>query len=342
MNLKNHNLMIGCGAQKKNFIMSPGYISGLTQTDGSFFCSVIISPKHRFGLQFKPKFTITADLDSKYVLDNIKLFFNCGNVTVNNKNHTAEFEVVRILELNNIIIPHFLEYPVFCAKLHAFNLFIKIVNALYTKDKRTIEGRIELLKLALSMNATTNRTEERKDYLFSLLGVVDDKNKVLIPNDITEMTSPLSNEHISGIIDGDGSFFISFLNNGSIKTGFNITNDKASKPLLESIQKEFKGIGSIHEGSKNELVYTVNGLNQIIDVLIPFMDENPIFSERALHYEKFKTVSLMLKNEKPLTLESKLRIVELTYDMNKKGKHRNLSKTQYIELLSLWDKEVKQ
>lgn len=90
MNLKNHNLMIGCGAQKKNFIMSPGYISGLTQTDGSFFCSVIISPKHRFGLQFKPKFTITADLDSKYVLDNIKLFFNCGNVTVNNKNHTAE------------------------------------------------------------------------------------------------------------------------------------------------------------------------------------------------------------------------------------------------------------
>lgn len=187
-------------------------------------------------------------------------------------------EVVRILELNNIIIPHFLEYPVFCAKLHAFNLFIKIVNALYTKDKRTIEGRIELLKLALSMNATTNRTEERKDYLFSLLGVVDDKNKVLIPNDITEMTSPLSNEHISGIIDGDGSFFISFLNNGPIKTGFNITNDKASKPLLESIQKEFKGIGSIQEGSKNELVYTVNGLNQIIDVLIPFMDENPIFS----------------------------------------------------------------
>ena len=47
----------------KNFILSPGYISGLTQTDGSFFCSVIISSKHRFGLQFRPKFTITADLD---------------------------------------------------------------------------------------------------------------------------------------------------------------------------------------------------------------------------------------------------------------------------------------
>ena len=69
--------------------MSSGYISGLTQTDGSFFCSVIISPKHRFGIQFRPKFTITADLDSKYVLDSTQSFFNCGNVTVNNKNHTA-------------------------------------------------------------------------------------------------------------------------------------------------------------------------------------------------------------------------------------------------------------
>ena len=56
----------------KQFTMSYGYISGLTQTDGSFFCSIILSPKHRFGLQFRPKFTITADLDSKHVLDSIK------------------------------------------------------------------------------------------------------------------------------------------------------------------------------------------------------------------------------------------------------------------------------
>jgi hypothetical protein len=52
-----------------------------------------------------------------------------------------------------------------------------------------------------------------------------------------------------------------------------------SKPLLENINKQLQDIGSIHEGSKNELVYTVNGLNQINDILIPFMDKNPIFSE---------------------------------------------------------------
>jgi len=45
--------------------------------------------------------------------------------------------------------------------------------------------------------------------------------------------------------------FIWFQKNGKIKTGFNITNDLDSKPLLESIQKQFKSIGSIHEGTKN-------------------------------------------------------------------------------------------
>jgi len=69
--------------------MSPGYISGLVQTDGSFFCSITLSDKHLFGLQFRPKFTITTDLNSKYVLDSILLYFGCGKITINIKNHTA-------------------------------------------------------------------------------------------------------------------------------------------------------------------------------------------------------------------------------------------------------------
>ena len=68
---------------KNKFVLSPDYISGLTQTDGSFFCSIIISSKHLYGLQFRPKFTLTADLDSKYVLDSIAQYFGCGKVNTN-------------------------------------------------------------------------------------------------------------------------------------------------------------------------------------------------------------------------------------------------------------------
>ena len=110
---------------------------------------------------------------------------------------------------------HFLNYPVFCAKLHAFKLFSQIVSTLSTKDNRTIEGRIELLIMALSMNNTTNRSKDRIDLLFSLIGVSDTKDIEFIENTITNITSPITDNNIAGIMDGDGSFYVSFNKNGS-------------------------------------------------------------------------------------------------------------------------------
>jgi hypothetical protein len=187
--------------------------------------------------------------------------------------------------------------------------------------------------MALSMNVTTNRKEDRIDNLFTLLGVSEIKDKELIPNTISTVNTPISNDNISGRIDGDGSFFISFQGDGVIKTGFNITSDRLSRSLLEGIQENLNGIGAINEGTKNDLFFTVTELSQIIEVLIPFIDSHPLFSERALHFNKFKKVSIMLKDEQPFTLEKKLKIVELAYNMNKEGKRRRLTKTQYIDLL---------
>ena len=94
-------------------------------------------------------------------------------------------------------------------------MFSLIVSALSSKDNRTLEGRIELLKLALSMNITTNRSKDRVDLLFSLLGVSDTKDIEFIENTITELTSPITDDNLAGIIDGDGSFYVSFNKNGS-------------------------------------------------------------------------------------------------------------------------------
>jgi hypothetical protein len=251
--------------------------------------------------------------------------------------------VVRLSELYNIIIPHFNKYPIFCAKYHAFKLFSQIVTALFNKEKRSIQERRELLNLALSMNITTNRNIETIDKLFTILGVDEEasefiarRNKEIIEK-ILLLNSEnfiVSNNFISGFIDGDGSFFISFQRNGEIKTGFNITNDLFSKPLLEIVKQKLGKIGSIREGTKKELVYTVTGLNQIVEFLIPFIDKHPVFSEKSIHYVKFRTISIMLKRENPLSLESKLNAIDLAYNMNKKGKHRNLSKSQYIEIVN--------
>jgi hypothetical protein len=56
---------------------------------------------------------------------------------------------------------------------------------------------------------------------------------------------PIHPVFITGVIDGDGSFYISFLKTGKIKPGFHITSDNISIPLLEKIKYFFGNIGSI-------------------------------------------------------------------------------------------------
>lgn len=316
---------------KNKFILSPGYITGLTQTDGSFSCGISIINKRL--LNFRPVYQITVDLTSKHVLDSIISYFGCGKITIEISRHTATYQVTKITDLLNIIIPHFNEHPLFCAKLHAFNLFKLIIENLNNNIHKGIEGKKKIVKMALSMNKVTNRTPERINEIYSILGILNGENLPLINNDIKKINTPITNDNIAGIIDGDGSFWVSFSEKAEIKPGFSITTDTETIPLLEEIKILFNNVGSIQRKKSTYSSYFVHGLRQIINIIIPFMDKNPLLSERADHYNIFRQVSLILSTQKPLTLDKKLEIVELAYNANKSGKRRKINKVEYIELL---------
>lgn len=240
-----------------------------------------------------------------------------------------------------------MKYPVFCAKLHAFKLFNLIVTALFNKEMKTLKERQELLRMALSMNITTNRKQERIDLLWSKLGIFEPLPAATaaqppltlthIPGALCLGEKEISYEFISGVIDGDGSFYISFEQNGIIIPYFTITNDIFSLSLLECIQKQFKGIGSISKvKDRNAIRYKIMSLNEIIETLIPIVDMFPLLSERNEHYQIFRKVCFMLKNtpKNNKDLNFKLELVDLAYESNKKGKRRKLTKLEYISLLN--------
>lgn len=313
----------------QNFTLSPGYITGLAQTDGSFSCLISISSG---AVKFIPNFTITTDLDSKYVLEDILKYFKCGRINIDVKDNTANLVVSSRKEFIDIIFPHFDKHPLFCSKLHSYNLLKKIVYNLIDNKHKTNEGQKELAIMALSMNIKTQtRKLERIKQIYSSLNISEDIP--LIENTLNNINTTVTNDNISGIIDGDGSFWVTFQKDGRIKTGFSITVDNSSLPLLENIKSQFNNVGYIQYKTDTFSVYFIVGLTDILNVLIPFMDNNPLYSERANHFSIFKEVSLLLNKEKPLTLETKLKIVELAYDANKKGKRRRLTKSEYIENL---------
>lgn len=193
--------------------------------------------------------------------------------------------------------------------------------------------------MALSMNPFSNRKSERIDLLWEKLSIYENKDKFLInlevPN-LKQFEIIVSDQWISGAIDGDGSFYISFESNGSIRPIFTFTSDTYSLPVINSIKNRLHGIGSISKvKDKNAIRYKIASLKDIITHLIPIIDNNPLISERAKYYFIFKIVCLKLNDltTKKVDLETKLELVELAYDSNNKGSTRKLSKSEYILIL---------
>lgn len=316
--------------QKQLNQINPWYISGLVQADGSFFCVLSKKANALYGLQFRPKFVITIDLDSVSVLINIKNYFKCGTILTNR--NVAEFIVDNKKDIKNIIIPHFLQYPVVLDKLHSFNLFKNIVTILLDNTHRTKQKRRLVLQIALSINSVSQRTNKNISLLYKLIGL---KNSIpTIPNVNNTILTEINNRFIVGFIDGDGSFSISFNKDGTQTRRVSLVGSRSIKPLLDLIKSKFFNIGSFRLEKENTIIrWVVVGLNQIRNIIIPFIDNELLHTEKSRHYQIFRIVCFIL--DKPnLSLSDRLQIVEIAYNINKNGKRRKISKGEYIKLLN--------
>lgn len=317
---------------KFNNLIDPYYISGLTQADGSFSCGIQKIESRR--LRFRPKFEIVVDLDSKDVLDLIKKYFNCGSIHIKIKDHSASFIVTNLDELRYLIIPHFNLYPVYFNKLHALNLLSLILELLYKKHKD--RDNISIFSLAISMNEASRRTDEEIKELFSIISPEGEKylKSLQIQHHITSVTHELKSGFLCGLSDGDGSFNVAFLRNGKILTQLTICLGLSCHPLLEEIKKY---LGSSIIVFKNKSIYElrIRNLDFLLKFVIPFIDANSLQTEKKIHYEIWKEVCFILKNENGSFISEAAfqKIVDLAYNMNKGGQRRKLTTEEYVNLI---------
>lgn len=306
--------------------LNPNYISGLSQSDGSFFVVFSKEKKYKHGIRVRPKFVITQDLDSKLVLEKVQNYFGCGQIVINNKKHAVEYVVDSLTDLNNIIIPHFNSYPVFEGKQNAFLIMKLIVEKLMNKDHYDKDKFGEIIKLGFSMNKVNNRDINKEKELFELLQI---KYVETIPFSPEVIDYPLTGDFLHGLIEGDGSFFITFKADKRIVPGFHITQESSSLRLFNKIP-EFLGCGYINENSPSEIRYLINDFKSINTVLIPFIDKYTFYSEKSEHYDIFKQVCTIIDCEKTITKEMFLNVVDLAYNMNKDGKRRKFTKEEFL------------
>lgn len=313
--------------------ITPAYISGLTQADGSFFISIEVSNKHRNGLRIRPKFSITQDLGSVETLETIKNYFNCGKVYTNPKKHSAEFVVESVKDLKATIIPHFIEYPLQLDKQRAFSILMNVVDTLDAKAHYDKLVCADMLKLILSMNVSSNRSDELKNKYFDILGVPNDGIPPILPDIIDH---PLTEPFLIGLIDGDGCFSVSFGANRKLSLGFHITGHISVKPLFDKVQS-LLNCGQVRDKSATEVRYQIDNFTDMRDILIPLVDQYDLHSTKSVHYEIFKKVLYLIDVNAHMTPEGFMEIIDLAYNMNLEGKRRKLTKQEYVDLyVSNW------
>jgi hypothetical protein len=168
-------------------------LSGITDGDGSF--QITIQNQEGKGLTgFKPflEFKISQKEHSIKMLEEVKNFFNCGKIIIDNrKSGTLKFVVTNINDILTKIIPHFEKFPLVTSKYLNFLDFKFAAFIMAEKKHYKIDGIEELRKLKLYMN--NNRPfEDKFNYCWS-------KAINLHPN------------WVQGFIDAEGSFQSEFI-----------------------------------------------------------------------------------------------------------------------------------
>ena len=141
------------------------YISGYCDGEGCFCVSFSPSKRHRFGWEIRPSFSVSQNADRSELLFEIQRLWDCGSIRPDRSDHTLKFEVRRIDDLMQAVIPHFEAFPLRSSKQNDFEKFGQICRIVLAKGHLTIVGFHQVVDLAFLMNVSGKRKFSRDEVL---------------------------------------------------------------------------------------------------------------------------------------------------------------------------------
>jgi len=126
---------------------------------------------------------------------------------------------------------------------------------------------------------------------------------------------------ITGLIDGEGSFYTSIFRNNEYKLGwqvqsiFSITLHSRDESLLLQLQSYFCGIGSLSK-QKNAVKYSVAGIKDLKTIIIPHFEKYSILTQKGADFILFKRIIEIMNNNGHLTLDGLYQIINIKASMN--------------------------
>ena len=289
--------------------LNPNWVTGFTDAEGSFIISVY---KRANAKNYTVKASFELGLHSKdlAILYRLKEFFGCGNVSIRQTRKAASFSVGDLDSLLNVIIPHFKKYSLLTQKKVDFDLWVKIVNLIYSKEHLTPEGLAKILEL----KSVLNRGLSKSTAEFTNVKALDR------PLFLVSSLKRINPMWIVGFTDGDGSFSIGIIKQGNdkfqVKLHFRLTQHIRDAYLLRVIT-EYLGCGKVYIRSNGLACdLEVHNLPDNMDKIIPFFETNSLVTEKLKDFKDFTLVAELIKNRDHLTPEGLAKIIEIKSNMN--------------------------
>ena len=139
-------------------------------------------------------------------------------------------------------------------------------------------------------------------------------------------------EYISGFVDGEGCFSVSFskrprfLVGWETKPSFSVSQNHDRAEPLFIMQKHF-GCGVMRDGKIDRTIkYEIRRLDDLLEKGIPHFRQYPLLSSEQKDFEHFVEVCGLMKKNEHVTPDGLKKIVAIAFKMNASGRRRYTQK----------------
>jgi hypothetical protein len=150
-------------------------------------------------------------------------------------------------------------------------------------------------------------------------------------------------EYISGYVDGEGCFTVTFNKRSKAKIGwelrpsFSVSQNEDKRQVLDII-REYFGCGYIRRDYADKTVkFEIRDHKDLVEKVIPHFEKFPLLSKKQKDFELFRQVCEIIHKGQHLSKEGFTEIINLAYTMNGSGK-RKRTKEEIIK--SLVEKKI--
>lgn len=134
--------------------------------------------------------------------------------------------------------------------------------------------------------------------------------------------------YVTGFVDGEGSFLVSFSQRSKLKTGlevrpsFTISQHRRSLRVLEDIRDYF-GCGGIRYNRHDQTYkYEVRSLSDLTGIILKHFKRYPLQTAKADDFKRFADICKMMKANLHRSREGAIDIIDIAYAMNHQGARR--------------------